>query len=530
VLFLRRCAGTTRVNGSADRRSARAAALLALATAVVLLPGATRAGTSSSWSEVRTPRFTVLSAGSATEAQRVAGALEAFREAFRRLVPDAKVDPIAPTLVLAFDRFDTYEPYAPRFDGRPVRVAGSFVGSAPVNYLAITMDEGPRAWSVAYHELTHLIVTQTLNKPPAWFNEGIAEFYSTFTLTADGKQAELGHLIPEHLILLRRERWLPLDDLFEVTTSSPLYNEGDKRSMFYAESWALMHYLFSRGPDRAARLFEFLGRLENGQSPGSAFRTSFGMAPSTLQEELERYVQQSEWPVQRYALGERLTSDGHVTNAESLSEAEALATLAGLQLRLGRLDEALGLAQMAANIDPQCTAAWVMLAIAHIDQKLDVEAIPFLQRAASLPLRDPYAAYLLGSSAIRVHEQAGDSALPRVEALRVARRSLEEAVAAAPTYAEAWASLSHGLLAAGTEPNKALSASRRAHSLAPTRRHYLLLQAQALMQRDDLDAARRMMHDLIEQDLGTPLADKAAEVLARIAALEEGRSRREGGR
>jgi hypothetical protein len=84
------------------------------------------------------------------------------------------------------------------------------------------MDEGSRAWSVAYHELTHLIVAQTMTRPPTWFNEGIAEFYSTFAFATGGAAIELGQVVPEHLVLLRRERWLPLDELFDVTSASPL--------------------------------------------------------------------------------------------------------------------------------------------------------------------------------------------------------------------------------------------------------------------------------------------------------------------
>jgi hypothetical protein len=195
------------------------------------------------WFRVHTPGFEVMGAAEPQAVEHVAGALEAFREAFRRLVPEARVDALAPTFVFAFDRFAAYEPYAPRYGGQVLRVAGSFVGSAQVNYLALTLDEGPRAWSVAYHELTHLIVSQTMMRPPTWFNEGIAEFYSTFVLSDDGRVAELGHMIPEHVVLLRRERWLPLEDLFEVEVSSTLYNEADKRSV----------RALSTGPARAIR-------------------------------------------------------------------------------------------------------------------------------------------------------------------------------------------------------------------------------------------------------------------------------------
>ena len=45
-----------------------------------------------------------------------------------------------------------------------------------------------------------------------------------------------------------RERFIPLPELMAVRHDSPLYNEGDRRSIFYAESWALLHYLLMGSP------------------------------------------------------------------------------------------------------------------------------------------------------------------------------------------------------------------------------------------------------------------------------------------
>jgi tetratricopeptide (TPR) repeat protein len=330
-------------------------------------------------------------------------------------------------------------------------------------------------------------------------------------------------MIPEHVVLLRRERWLPLEDLFEVEVSSTLYNEADKRSVFYAQSWALVHYLLAR-PERSAALFDFLGRVRDGQGVASAFRAAFGMAPGTLESDLRRYVEQPDWPVQRYSLGAGVGAAS--SGARPMRDADVFAALGGLQWRLGRQDEAIGLAQLAVDADPACAAGWALLAVAEVDRFMDVEAVPWLLKAAALPAGDPFTAYLVGAVTLRIQERAGETTLPRGEALPIARRVLEEATSKMPAYAEAWASLSHAALADGHRAEQALDAARRARTLAPTRRHYLLLEAQALMQQDDLQGARRLMEDLLEHDAGTPLADKAGEVLVRIDALQEARARR----
>lgn len=469
------------------------------------------------WAKAESGGFTVFSLNGPASAAGVAAALEAFRSTFAQLVPGARTEPLAPVIVLAFDRFQSYEPYAPRYDGRPIPVAGSFIGSPRANYLVLTLEDPDKAWAVAFHELTHLIVSQTLARPPTWFNEGIAEYYGTLRAGGDSATIELGHLVPDHLTRLRRDPWIPIDELLDVSADSSLYNEGDRRSMFYAESWAVVHYLLD-DTARSRRLFDYLSRTANGQSSASAFRAAFEMAPGTLQEAVLRYVQQSNWPVKRYEVP--VAATGRVHGAVAIDSATWLAALAGLHLTLGRAGDAMALAQQSANSRPSSGLGWALLAASLTDQHMDVESAPFILRAAAELPQDPFALCLLGSSAIAVAERAHDAELSRAAALRIAIRSLEAAVRLAPGYAEAWATLAHAALNLGTEADLALKASRNARTLAPGRLHYRLFEAQALMQRGEWAPARRLMDDLFESPLDSQLADKVAEVLARIAALE----------
>lgn len=472
------------------------------------------------WASAETAGFTVFSSAGAASAANVATALEAFRTTFARLVPGARTEPLAPVVVLAFDRFESYEPYAPLYDGRPIRVAGSFIGSPRANYLVLTLDEPDKAWAVAFHELTHLIVSQTLARPPTWFNEGIAEFYSTLRLTDPGT-VEVGHMMPDHLARLRREPWIPLDELLDVSTESSLYNEGDRRSMFYAESWAFVRYLLDN-PTRSGQLFDFLSRTTNGQATGPAFRAAFGMAPGTLQAAVLRDVQQSEWYVKRYQVPH--SAAAAVPRRSQVAPAELLSVLAGFHLTLGRTGDAMALAQQSVNLDPAAPDGWSLLAASHVELHLDVEAAPFIVRAAATPSDDPLALCYLGAAAIAVAEQTREPGLSRTAALQVALSSLTASVRAAPGYAEAWATLAHAALSLGTEPDLAIRASRNARTLAPSRLHYRLFEAQALMQRGELEAAKRLMNELFDSALDAQLADKVAEVLARIATLEAARS------
>ena len=99
---------------------------------------------------------------------------------------------------------------------------------------------------------------------PVWLREGLAEVYATFQERDGGKSAVLGAPDPDHLRLLQNTSLIPLQDLIAVTQMSPIYNEGDRRGVLYAESWALVHYLMYGNKARAPQLTAFLAAVKSG--------------------------------------------------------------------------------------------------------------------------------------------------------------------------------------------------------------------------------------------------------------------------
>src|SRR5207249_4962161 len=132
-------------------------------------------------------------------------------------------------------------------------------------------------FSVIYHEYVHLLVDNTSGNVPRWFDEGLAEYYSSFEIEEDRK-VHLGELIPYHLLTLREEKLLPLRTLFAVDYYSPYYNEGSKRGAFYAESWALVHYLIlGNNGQRLPQLNKFLQLIAANVATDEAFKQAFQM-------------------------------------------------------------------------------------------------------------------------------------------------------------------------------------------------------------------------------------------------------------
>ena len=76
---------------------------------------------------------------------------------------------------------------------------------------------------------------------PLWLNEGLAQFYQNTEL--DQTTARTGEPSVSDVYFLRQQHLIPLPTLFTVDHNSPYYHEEDKGNIFYAESWALTHFL-----------------------------------------------------------------------------------------------------------------------------------------------------------------------------------------------------------------------------------------------------------------------------------------------
>jgi hypothetical protein len=219
------------------------------------------------------------------EMRQVATRLEQFRDVFTRLFSGAKFDTPVPTTVIVFKSMGAYKPF------NPGNNAGYFQPGEDVNYITLTTDATQNPFSVIYHEYVHLLVENTTGNMPAWFNEGLAEYYSTFSIEEDRK-VHLGELIPYHLETLREGKLYPLRSLFAVDHYSPEYNEGSKRGIFYAESWALVHYLIlGNGGQRLPQLGKFIELLNANVAVDEAARQAFQTDLDTLQKEFKKYIE-----------------------------------------------------------------------------------------------------------------------------------------------------------------------------------------------------------------------------------------------
>lgn len=314
------------------------------------------------WTSVRTRNFFLIGNASEKDIRQVGLKLEQFREVFTLLFKGMNFSATVPTTVVVFKSDSSYRPFKPN-----ANTAGYFQPGSDVNYITLTTEvrgeQNP--FNVIFHEYTHLLVNNTIGSAPPWFNEGLAEYYSTFKIS-DDRKIVLGNPIGSHVFLLR-DKMLPLRTLFQVDHKSPYYNERDKQSIFYAQSWALLHYLIlGNGGKRVEQIGEFIKLLDTNVPMEQAFQKAFQSTFEKMEKELRDYVRNDRYPIVTGAFAQKLEFDAQVQTAP-ISEAEAQAYLGDLLLHSNRAESEKYL-QKALMLEPTQALANASLAMLRVRQ------------------------------------------------------------------------------------------------------------------------------------------------------------------
>jgi tetratricopeptide (TPR) repeat protein len=494
---------------------------LAIALCLLLVAPTRARDEEEGWTSVQSKNFLLIGNARERDIRKVAARLEQFREAFVRLLSIDHFDSSVPLTVIVFKDDEAYKPFEPVFSGQPAGVAGYFQSSADVDYITFSVDRKHvrRPDALAFHEYVHLLVRNSFGNAPLWFNEGLAEYYSTFDLADGNKKVTLGNPVTARVQTLRERELLPLETLFNVDDSSPYYKESDKRNIFYAESWALVHYLLS-GP-RRIQLSTYLDLLARGMTVEDSFRQAFQTDFESLENELRAYLRFNNYPQQIITFDKRLELDT-LMHSTPLRESEAQFYLGDLLLHTNRPDEAAAYLQRAVALDPDLATAHASLGMLHMRQNRFDEAKKHLERASLASenyLVHYYYAYVLSREGM-----ASDNFIEGYytsDAAQLMRAELKKAITLAPNFAEAYRLLAFVNLVRDEELDESIALLKQAISLSPRRHEYALLLAQIYLRREEFDVARKVLNPLIASSTSASIRSQAQSLLASIAAREE---------
>lgn len=435
------------------------------------------------WIEVRTANFRFFSNAGVSATRKVALDLEELRAVLAQLTEYELQSPL-PTLIYVFNGQRSFAPYKYTRGGEPARLSGYFLGRRHGNYIAIAADSRD-ASAIIFHEYVHYVAATNLWWMPLWLSEGLAELYQTFEVV--GSTASIGLPIRSHLTLLRDRTLIRFPELLAADENSTLYHDHDAKGAFYAQSWALTHYLMLGSPERRRQLGRYLDLLQRGTAEPDAFRAAFATDYRTLESEVRAHLRGPRIPYFRAEAAFDLDTSFEV---RGMAYADVLYRLGDLlAAQLPEPPEATAFFEAAVAVDNGHAAAWTALALAA-ERRADWASAAAAYRRAALSSPDDAATLYHWGQFLR--GRGGDAA----EAVEVLRRATE----ADPSFAPAWLELSSAHIAAGDASDDALAAARNAHLLMPSDASAARNLLRLALRRDDRGQAVRVIERSFADD------------------------------
>jgi tetratricopeptide (TPR) repeat protein len=351
------------------------------------------------WLEIRSAHFVVVSNANPKQAQNVADQFERMRALFQKALPRLEPDAGSPITVIAVKNekdFRALEPEEYVAKGQ-LKLAGYFLRASDNNFVLVRTDaEGDHPYSVVYHEYTHFVTRKAGEWMPLWLNEGLAEFYQNTDIR--DKDPVLGQPSRENILLLRQARLLPLATLFTVDHSSPYYHEENKGSIFYAESWALTHYLMMKDfREKTTKLRDYAELVSQKVDPVKAATLAFGDL-TELQKALDSYVRQPVFT--QLKIRGTLTVADLDYKVRPLTFAEAAAVRAEFLAYINRSADALALAEAVLKEDPNSALGHEVMGYLKFRQGDMAEARKWYGKAVKLDSQSFLAHYYFASIAM----------------------------------------------------------------------------------------------------------------------------------
>lgn len=479
------------------------------------------------WTSMRSRNYVLIGNASEEDIRTMAVELERFRDVFTRQFKDAALNSPVPTTVVVFKSDSSFGPYKPLFRGRPADVAGYFQSGFDMNYITLSAERRQYdSYAMIFHESVHLLVDNKVRTSPAWFNEGLAEYFSALDFlpekTGGGKRVVFGKPILRHILMLRQNKLLPLATLFGVDRASPYYNEREKSGMFYAESWALIHYLtHGQAGQRQPQLARFLELLASGTPLAQSFQQAFEGDYATLEKELKEYVRQDRYRATLIPYVEPADSARELKSVP-LTEAQVLAYLGDLLLHNERDDDAEKHLRQALALTPELSAAHASLGMLRVRQRDFAAAKEHLQRAMKGDpqnyLAQYYYAYALSSEPMDQQQTVSGYAPETAAQMRAA---LARAMEMAPDFPEPYRLLAFVNLITNTRLDEAVALLERALTLSPGRHEFSYVLAQVHLRRKDYKAARVILEQVIAGNPNPQMRALAQEMLETVALREK---------
>ena len=462
------------------------------------------------WIEVSSPHFSVVTDAGDERGREVATRFEQMRAVYAALMSNAKVNTPIPLDIVAFRNTKEFRQVAPLWNGKPVQLAGLFQPGNDRCFILLDMSV-EKPWNVVFHEYAHQLMNGTLTQElDPWFEEGFAEYFST--IEVDSHQARVGKIPSTTYAILQQDGMMKVADLLRVEHNSGTYNEsGDRRTVFYAESAMVVHYLYDH--QMIPKLATYFGfKIDKNLPVEDAIQQAFGMSASNFDKEIRRYIASGEYKYYSMKTPPDIETKGYTTKPVSAASANAVIADVHLHSRDYR-EKAMAEFEAVLKSDPDNPAALRGMGYAYLQKRDFEKAAEYFRRAAQLDSKDArvhyYSGLLMNMRGARDSES--DIAYMTSE--------LKTAVSLDPDFADAYMQLAFAQ-ARSKDISGALATAHKAISLNPRNQGYYFNLANLYMQDRQIDHALGLFRALAKSG-DQAVAQRATQALDQVEQMEK---------
>jgi tetratricopeptide (TPR) repeat protein len=480
------------------------------------------------WLRVSTDHFIVLTDAGQKKGHEIAARFEQIRFTFGQLLGRKKLVMAEPLEVIAIGNPATYAQLAPTATTDPSVAQGFFLWGEDRIYIVLNASV-PDCWRAVEHPLAHYFLNYNYPPTQSWFDEGFAEYFASLYFTP--KKTELGSdpelvlpsTVPAPLTvavvqnasaglkslteILSSPVWLNLTDLLEMKNRVVNGQEGTHHTLFYAQSWMLVHYLLNK--DKFSEMGTYFGLVQSQHLPvPQAIQQAFGVSPAQLDQAVKDYfrslkplaatleeVKRGNPPPEPEPVNESLLPFGVDEVADSttqvpIPEAQALVDEMELRIPERRQQAVTQLEKLVDDPKTETLVAHRALAFAHVQKNETNDAFRELNEALRFQPNEPWSRFDLALAAYHSGENGA-----RIQGLANTMESLHIVLTEYPDFAEAYNILGWARLQGGGA-NAALEAMRFAVNLNPRDEAYQLRLADAYMAAKKWDDATPILEHL----------------------------------
>ena len=552
---------------------------ISLLLAMVLgffLPVSSRAAEPSPWLEIHSTHFIVITDAGEKKGKEVALRFEQMRAVFAILLMKDRLNEPVPLTILAFKNDKNYYQSAPLRRGQDnqaqtIGVPGFFVPGEDQNFIVLNLFE-EESWRAVAHDFAHRLLNYNYPPVEGWFDEGLAEYFGSIRLDNTrveiGGDPELNPAYSQDLLenqhearnppkslteLLGGQVWLALPDLLTMKHDTSTYNEATHHTLFYAQSWMVVHYLLH--DKKLPETGTYFDLVENQHVPvEEAVQKAYGVTPAQFDQSVKDYFHSlkplfttldaskqtgaERNPPQVYQFPVPVSPNDSAIFAKPMRESDARAVVAEMKMRVPERREAALQELHALATTPETTTpgksdekksgkddketapliavvgneiAHRALAWDHLQHGEFDAAAEELGDAAALNQRDMWIRYYLAVLKYRVAKakRADIQGLPNM------MQDLRAVLEWYPEFADAYDLMAMARMVGGGSI-AAMQAERAAMQMSPRNQEYIYHLAEIYVEAKKWDAARALL-ERIKASSDPQVAAEAREQLSRLA-------------